>query len=131
MLLPGINAEAQHHNIEKGLFRQFNAASAVVIASMEMQLVNAAAVIVTLQHRGITTPVVVGDYAVKQLQLRAFYPVQLDLQGATWATVCSIQYVCGQSSHGLWASTRTNRRRHRTSSTFIEFGRLIRLSSLD
>src|SRR3989338_325500 len=130
MVLPGIDAGGEHHNIEKGLLRQFNAASAVVIAGMEMQLVNAATVILPLQHRRITAAVVVGDNAIEQLHLSPFNAIQLNFQFAAWATMGGIQYVCGQSSHRLWAPAQISLRRRRTSSTFIEFGRFIRLSSL-
>lgn len=95
MLLAGINAKAQHHNIEKRLLWQCDAAGAVIIAGVEMQLVNAAAVIITLQHGRITTTVVISDYSVEQLKLGTFNAVQLDLQIAARATMGSIQYVCG------------------------------------
>lgn len=103
MLLLGIDAEAQHYNIEKGLLRQIDAAGAVVIAGMEVQLINATAVFITLQNRRITTPVVVGDNTIEQLKLSPFNAIQLNLQFAAWATVGGIQYVRGQSSHRLWA----------------------------
>lgn len=122
MLLRGIDAEAQHHNIEKSRLRQYNPACTVIVARMEMQLVNATAVVVTLQHWRIATTIVVGFNAGEQLKLSTFNPVQLDFQRASRAPVGSIQYVCGQSSHRLWISMRLKQHRYRTSSTFVEFG---------
>jgi hypothetical protein len=95
MLLPGIDTEAQYHYIEKGLLGQCDATRAVIIAGMEMQLVNAAAVIITLQHGRIATAVVVCENAIEQLQLSPINAIQLNLQFAARATMSSIQYVCG------------------------------------
>ena len=88
MLLRGIDAEAQHHNIEKSRLRQYNPACTVIVARMEMQLVNATAVVVTLQHWRIATTIVIGFNTGEQLKLSTFNPVQLDFQRASghpWA----------------------------------------------
>ncbi len=66
---------------------------------MEMQLIDATAVVVTLQHRCIATPVVVGQHGSEQFHLRPFDAVQLDLQRAARAAMRGIQNMCGQSSH--------------------------------
>ncbi|MNN88361.1 hypothetical protein D3C81_2060370 [compost metagenome] len=49
VLLLLVDAKAQHNNIQKRRLRQLYAASTVVGASTELQLVNACTVIVTLQ----------------------------------------------------------------------------------
>ena len=50
VLLIGVDAKTQHNHIEKRRIRQGNAAGAVVVACMEVQLVDAGAVIVALQN---------------------------------------------------------------------------------
>lgn len=95
MLLPSVNAKTQHNHIKKGWLWQRYAACAVVIAGVEMQLVNATAVIIALQHGRIAAAIVVGDNAVEQLKLIAYNAIQLDFQLAARATMSGIQYVCG------------------------------------
>ena len=100
VLLAGVDAEAQHHHVEEGRLGQADAAGAVVVAGVEVQLVHARAVVIALQHRRIATAVVVGGHAVDQLQLRAFDAVQLDLDVTPRTAVRGVQYMRSQTSHG-------------------------------
>ncbi|MNH23546.1 hypothetical protein D3C79_834480 [compost metagenome] len=101
VLLLLVDAKAQHDNIQERLGRQLYTASAVVVASAELQLVDAGTVVVTLQQRRVDAAIAVGQGGVHQLQLLAFDTVQLDLDRAARAAMRGIQYVCGQTSHCL------------------------------
>ncbi|MNF91099.1 hypothetical protein D3C84_736910 [compost metagenome] len=114
MILLGADAKSQHHDIKKCMFRQLYAAGAVVVAGIELQLVDTAAVIVTLQQRRVATAIAVGQGGVHQLQLLAFDAVQLDLDRAARAAVSGIQYMRGQTSHCLLASVLSVGKKSRT-----------------
>jgi hypothetical protein len=73
-----------------------------------------------LQHRRIATAVVIGGYAVDQLQLRAFDAIQLDLDITPWAAVSGIQYMCCQTSHGSRMLVARAPDEHHTSSTRLK-----------
>ena len=99
VLLLGGNAETQYDDIEKRRLGQLYATGAVVIAGMELHLINPGAIIVALQQRRIDPAIAVGCRTGDQFQVRSFNAVQLDLDRAARATVCSVQNVCCQTSH--------------------------------
>src|SRR4051812_3726210 len=70
VLLLGRNTETQHYHIQKRRLRQLDTAGAVVIARMELNLINPGAIIIALQQRCIDPAVAVGDRTGDQFQLR-------------------------------------------------------------
>lgn len=96
VFLTCINAKAQHHFIEKGRFIQYHASRTVIIASLKVQLINPGLISVSLQQGRIATSVAVGDSADNVQKLLAFDPIQFNADGIAWATVGSVQHVCGQ-----------------------------------
>ena len=99
MLLLGTDTEPQHDYIKERRLWQLYTPGAVVIASVEMQLVNPGTVVIALQQRRIATAIAVGQGAGDQLHLRPFNPIQLDLDSAARAAMCGVQNVCSQTSH--------------------------------
>ena len=99
VLLLGRDAETQHHHIQKRRLRQLDTAGAVVIACMELNLINPGAIVIALQQRRIDPAVAVGDRTGDLFQVRSFDAVQLDLDRTARATVCSVQNVSSQTSH--------------------------------
>ena len=99
MILLGADAEAQHHHIQERRLGQLDATGTVVIAGMELNLIDAATVVIPLLQRCIASAVAVGQRAGEQLQLRTFDAVQLDLDRAARAAVRGIQNVSSQTSH--------------------------------
>lgn len=97
VFLTCINAEAQHHLIEKGGLIQDHAPRAVIIASLEVQLIDAGLISLTLQQRRIATPIAVGEETDNMQQLLVFDPVQIDADGAAgqpWAasSTCVVNF---------------------------------------
>lgn len=103
VIIGGGDAETQHHLVEECRLRQLHAAGAIVVAGAEHQLIDPGTEVLALQHRLVAAAVVVGQGGGDQFQLLAFYPVQLDLDAMAGAAVCGIQYMRGQTSHGLRA----------------------------
>lgn len=103
MILLGADAKAQHHYIQEGRLWQLHTTRAVIVAGAELQLVHAAAIVITLQQRRVATTVAVGQGGGNPFQLRAFDAVQFNLDRAAGAAVRGVQYVCGQASHGVFA----------------------------
>lgn len=90
VILPGINAETQHHHIEKSRIRQRHTTGAVIVARVEVQLVDPTAVVIALQNRPIATAIVVGHHRGDQLLLPPLDPIQLNLDRTARATVRSV-----------------------------------------
>ena len=114
MILLGADAEAQHHYIQEGRLWQLHTTGAVIVAGAKLQLVYAAAVVITLQQRRVATAVAVGQGGGNQFQLRPFDAVQFNLDRAAGAAVRGVQNVCGQTSHGVYAPPEVSRRKVRT-----------------
>jgi len=99
VILLGRDTKTQHHHIQECRLRQLDTTGAVVVARMKLNLVDTGPVLIALQQRRIDTTIAIGYRAGDQFQLRTFNAVQLDLDRAARATMCSVQNMCSQTSH--------------------------------
>jgi len=100
VILRGIDPEPQHHLVEKGRRPQLHTATAVVVAGVEMQLVDPGPVVRAFQQRAVAAAISVGFTRGDQGQALILDAMQFHLDTAARTTVGGIEYVCGQTAHG-------------------------------
>src|SRR5690554_2996232 len=93
------HSEAQRNNVKEAGLACLNALLTQVITGMKNQLVLTSPKVISLQDRRIATPVIIGCHALECDTLILFQPIDIDPDPLTRASLCSIQYVSGESSH--------------------------------